>query len=65
MQYRNSVLSQLFVYEWIERFKNGRTSINHEEETRRPPTSIANANTERVHEMILQNRWVTIYEVAH
>jgi hypothetical protein len=29
VQYGNSVVSQLMVYEWIERFKNGRTSIKH------------------------------------
>jgi len=65
MQYRNSVLSHWFVYEWIKRFKNGHTSINHEEETGCPSTSITDANIERVHDMILQNRRVTIYEVAH
>jgi hypothetical protein len=35
VQYGNSVVSQRMVYEWIERFKNGRTSINHEEGARR------------------------------
>jgi hypothetical protein len=28
-------VSQRMVYEWIERFKNGRTSIKHEEGARR------------------------------
>jgi hypothetical protein len=31
VQYGNSVVSQQVVYEWIERFKNGCTSIKHEE----------------------------------
>jgi hypothetical protein len=31
VQYGNSVVSQRLVYEWIERFKSGRTSIKHEE----------------------------------
>jgi hypothetical protein len=35
VQYGNSVVSQRMVYEWIERFKNGRTSIKHEEGARR------------------------------
>jgi hypothetical protein len=35
VQYRNSVVSQWMVYEWIERFKNGCTSIKHEEGARR------------------------------
>jgi hypothetical protein len=34
VQYGNSVVSQRVVYEWIERFKNGRTSIKHEEGAR-------------------------------
>jgi hypothetical protein len=35
VQYGNSVVSQRMVYEWIERFENGRTSIKHEEGARR------------------------------
>jgi hypothetical protein len=35
VQYGNSVVSQWMVYEWIDRFKNGRTSIKHEEGARR------------------------------
>jgi hypothetical protein len=34
VQFGNSVMSQRTVYEWIERFKNGRTSIKHEEGAR-------------------------------
>jgi hypothetical protein len=30
-QYGNGVVSQQMVYEWIERFKNGRTNIKQEE----------------------------------
>jgi len=41
MQYRNSVLSHWFAYEWIKRFKNGHTSINH---AGCPSTSITDAN---------------------
>jgi len=46
VQYGNSVVSQRIVYEWIERFKNARTSIKHEEGTRRPSTSITDVNME-------------------
>jgi hypothetical protein len=35
VQYGNSVVSQWMVYEWIEKFTNGRTSIKHEEGSRR------------------------------
>jgi len=64
-QYGNSVMSQRIVCEWIERFKNGRTSIKHGEGTGRQFTSITDADAERVYGMILQNRRVTVDEVAH
>jgi len=49
--------------ELIERFKTGRTSVQHEEGAGRPSTSITVANT-GVRDM-LQNRRVTVNEVAH
>ena len=65
VQYGNSVVSQQIVYKWIKRFKNGHTSVKHEEGARHPTTSITDANKEWIHDMIVQNRWVTIDEVAH
>ena len=65
VQYGNSVMLQQIVYEWSERFKIGRTSVKHEEGSRCPSTSITDANMEWVPHMILQNRRVTIDEVAH
>jgi hypothetical protein len=65
VQCGNSVMSQRIVCEWIERLKNGRTSVKHGEGTRRQSTSITDTNTERVDCVILQNRWVTADEVAH
>ena len=58
-------MSQQIVCEWIERFKNGRTSIKHGEETGGQPTSIIDADAEQVYGMILQNRRVTVDKVAH
>ena len=65
LQYGNSVMSQRIVCEWVERFKNGRTSVNHGEGTGRQSTSITDADMERVYVMILQNIQVTVDEVAH
>jgi hypothetical protein len=50
--YGNSVLPQRSVYEWIEKFKNGRTSVTHEEEAGRPSTATTDDNTKRVREGI-------------
>jgi hypothetical protein len=49
VQYGNSVVSQQIVCEWIERFKNGRTSVKHGEGTGRQSTSITDADAERVY----------------
>jgi hypothetical protein len=65
VKYGNSVVSQRIVCELIERFKNARTSVKHEEGSGRRSTTITDANTERFREMILQNRRVAIDEVAH
>jgi hypothetical protein len=56
---------QRIVWKWIERFKNGRTSVKHGEGTGRQSTSITDADMEQVYGMILQNRRVTVDEVAH
>ena len=59
-QYGNSVVLQQIAYEWRERLKNCRISIKHEEGGGCPSTSITGANTEQVHYVILQNRWVML-----
>jgi hypothetical protein len=60
MQYGNSVMLQRTVCKWIERFKNGLTSVKHEEGTGRQSTSITDADAERVYSMILQNTVETL-----
>ena len=65
VQYGNSVLLQWIVCEWIKRFKNGHTSVKHGEGTGRQSTSINDADMEQVYGMILQNRQVTVDEMAH
>ena len=58
-------MSQRIVCEWMQRFKIGRTRVKHEDGAGRLPTSITVANTERVRDMIPQNRRVTADEVTH
>ena len=64
-QYGNSVLPQRSVYEWIEQFKNGRTSVTHEEGAGRPSTATTDDNTERVCDTVLLDRRLTTDEVAN
>ena len=65
VQYGNSVMLRRIVCEWIERFKNGRTSVKHGEGIGRQSTSITDADMERAYGMILQNRRVIGDEVEH
>jgi hypothetical protein len=60
MQYRNSVMLQRIVCKWIERFKNGRTSVKHGKGTGHQSTFITDADMERVYGMILQNTVETL-----
>ncbi|KAG9462962.1 hypothetical protein GDO78_022737 [Eleutherodactylus coqui] len=64
-QYGENVLSRRSVYEWIEKFKRGRTSVRHEEGAGRPSTSTTDDNIERVRELILLDRRVTVDYVAN
>jgi transposase len=63
-QYGNSVLPQRSVYEWIEKFKNGRTSFTHDG-AGRPSTTTTDDNFEGVRDMVLLDRRPTIDEVAN
>ena len=60
----DSALPRRSVYEWIEEFQQGRTSLKDEERAGRPATSITDSNVEDTRAMILENRRLTIDEVA-
>jgi hypothetical protein len=64
MQYGNSVMLQRIVCKWIDRFKNGRTSVKHGEGTGRQSTSITDADMERVYGMVLQNAVETLKKLT-
>jgi len=55
-QYGDSALPWRSVYEWIEKFQHGRTSLKDEKRAGRPSTSITDSNVEDSHAMILENR---------
>jgi len=62
-QYGDKVLSLRTVYEWIEMFKNGPTSVTDAERSRCPATATAMRNEERTLELICENRRITVEEV--
>lgn len=59
-----TVLYRVEVYEWIEKFKSGRTNVTHEEEAGRPSTSTTDEKIQQALEMVQANRRVAIDEVA-
>ena len=52
-QYGDNALSKTTVYEWIEKFKTGRTSVKHAEGAGRPSTSTSEEKIEQAQKMIL------------
>ena len=52
-QYGDNALSKTMVYEWIEKFKTGRTSVKHAEGAGRPSTSTSEEKIEPAQQMIL------------
>ena len=59
-QYGDSALPRRSVYEWIEKFKSGRTNVTHKEAAGRPSTSMI----QQAREMVLANWRVAIHEVV-
>ena len=63
-QYGDSAVPRRSVYEWIEKFKSGRTNVTHEEGAGRPSTSTTDEKIQQAREMVRANRRVAIDEVA-
>jgi len=57
-------MSKTRIYEWYNRFKKGRTSIEDDERSGRPTTAKTDKNIEKVRELIRSNRRLTVREVA-
>lgn len=59
-----STISKTRVYEWYKRFQEGREDVEDDERPGRPSTSISDENVEKVKEIIMNDRRITIREVA-
>lgn len=59
--YGESDMSKAGVYEWYKRFREGRENAEDDE---RPSTSITDENEEKAKEMVMNDRGITIREVA-
>jgi transposase len=52
------------VYEWYKRFQDGREDVEDDERSGRPRTSIIDENVKNVDKTIMNDRRITIREVA-
>jgi transposase len=57
-------MHQRNIYEWIERFKEGRTSVTDESRPGRPSTSRTDQHIQRVDVLIREDRRLTLARVA-
>ncbi|KAJ4445764.1 hypothetical protein ANN_12449 [Periplaneta americana] len=52
------------IKEWFNRFKDGRTSVEHEQRCGRPQTARSAAVVERVRNLVMADRRLTVLEIA-
>ena len=57
-------MSKTRVYEWYKRFQDGREDVEDDERPGRPSTSTTDENVEKVKAMVMNDRRITIREVA-
>jgi len=62
--YGEDCLSRTQCYEWYQRFKSGRTSIEDDPKSGRPSSSTGDDHIEKVRSVIYENRRLTIREVS-
>jgi len=60
----DKAMSQSKTFLWYKRFKDGRTSVDDDERSRRPSTSTTPENTANVREAILADRRQSIHDVC-
>ena len=63
--YGESTMSKTRVYEWYKRFQDGRADVEDDERPGRPSTSTTDENAEKVKEMVMNDRRITIREIAN
>jgi len=60
----SDTLKKTAVYEWHERFKSGREFVKDDERSGRSSTSKSDENINKVREMLIDNRKLTIRELT-
>ncbi|EDW55836.1 GM17389 [Drosophila sechellia] len=60
----NDTLKKTVVYQWHERFRSGRESVNDDERSGRPSTSKTDENIDKIKDWMIVDRKLTIREMA-
>jgi hypothetical protein len=63
-QYDGSCMSERKAFQWVERFRKGRTSAVDEHCSGHPCTAISDANIVHMYALIGENRWISVNTVA-
>ena len=62
--YGSATMSRARVFEWCKRFRKRRESLSDDEKSGRPRTSLTAVNSEKVREMMLADRRVSVRYIA-
>jgi len=62
--YGSHAIKKTTVYNWVKRFSEGRESVTEEERSGRPATSRTEENIAKVHQILRENRRLTVRSIA-
>ena len=62
--YGDSAMKKTAVYKWVKRFSEGRECVTDEERSGRPATSRTEENIAKVHQIVHENRRLTVRSIA-
>ena len=61
---RDNAMKETAVYKWVKSFTEGRGSVNYEERSERPATSITEENIANVRQIVRENRQLTVRSIS-
>lgn len=62
--YGESAMKHGTVYKWVDRFREGRESVDDDAREGRPSTSRVDENIQRVHDLVMSDRRITARMIA-
>jgi len=62
--YGDNAMKKTAVYKWVKHFSEGRESVTDEERSGRPATSRNEENIGKVHQIVRENRRLTVRSIA-